>query len=594
MNYIYLILQIVLFAILILMKKSEKKLNFFRTLLITITLILCYNIFVCYMLSVVGIKSTLLNLSIVNLIIGGILSIKIIKTKEIQKYYIRKTDIYFLITLFVLLGIIAVFRFGIGFGKITYRTSDPSVHYTASYEFYENSILLNKAENDRLLKFNTMMPGSYINIGLLFKIFEEPSFKIYEIFDLILLFLIGTSFYFIISKKQENKLNVFFQYLFSYIYFLGYPLNSMIWGFSYLSLGLLIINVVLLIIPKLNNKEYNLNLIIISSFLLTFGLFFTYYFFAPVVYAAIGIFILINIIKEKQKLFSKQNIIIIFMILILPTIIGISYFILPGIINNSGTDVEAITAEGAIYRNLFADFILFMPFVFYYIYNKISKKENNLVVITLIILVIFAIIFLLGGMLGKVSSYYFYKVHYVLWMLVLVSAYEALKILSEIKEIKAFLISFVIFYIFISLYGTLRIGTAIAKINPLFNPNNSEQYLVNIFKENSGLLLQENAVLNKKDFEILDNISEEFNSDNTEIISGIYQRLWMYAMYNIESEENWDTFFTEKNLNIDEWINKNKKYLIYLGNMQNIEIIEDNENYIIKFSNENGMILERK
>ena len=83
MNYIYLILQIVLFAILILMKKSEKKLNFFRTLLITITLILCYNIFVCYMLSVVRIKSTLLNLSIVNLIIGGILSIKIIKNIHI-------------------------------------------------------------------------------------------------------------------------------------------------------------------------------------------------------------------------------------------------------------------------------------------------------------------------------------------------------------------------------------------------------------------------------------------------------------------------------------------------------------------------------
>ena len=425
MNYIYCILQILVIVIFILIKKSEKKLNFFKTLLICATLILGYNIFICYMLSVIGIKSTLLNLSIVNLIIGGILSIKIIKTKEIQKYYIRKSDIYFFITLCVLVFAISIFRFGIGFGKLTYRTSDPSVHYIASYEFYENSILLNKAENNRLLKFNTMMPGSYINIGLLFNIFKGPSYIIYEIFDLILLFLIGMSFYFIISQKQEKKLNIFFQYLFSFIYILGYPLNSMLWGFSYLSLGLLIINVILLIIPKLNDKEFNLNLIIISSFLLTFSLFFTYYFFAPVIYAAIGIFILINIIKEKQKLFSKQNIINIFMILVLPTIIGISYFILPGILSNSGTDVDAITAEGAIYRNLFADFILFIPLVLYYIYNKFVKKENNLVVISIIALVIFAVVFLIGGMFGKVSSYYFYKIHYVLWMVIIVASYEA-------------------------------------------------------------------------------------------------------------------------------------------------------------------------
>lgn len=592
MNYLYVVFQILIIIGFILIKKNNKKINFIKELIISLVLILCYNVFITFVLSAIGIKCTLVTLSIVDFVVILMFTI-LVRKREFQKYYIRKSDIFFLVLLLVVISIISYFRFGIGFENLTYRTSDPSVHYMASSEFYENSILLNKAENDRLLKFNTMMPGSYVNIGLLFKIFEESSYKIYEAFDLFLLFLIGSSFYFIISKEQKSKIDIVFQYLFSFIYLLGYPLNSMIWGFSYLSLGLLIINVILLIIPKLNDKEFNLNLIVISSFLLTFSLFFTYYFFAPVIYAAIGIFILINIIKEKQKLFSKQNIINIFMILVLPTIIGISYFILPGILSNSGTDVDAIIAEGAIYRNLFGDFILFIPFVLYYFYNIIIKRKNDLIIITLMLLVSFAIIFLIGGMLGKVSSYYFYKVHYVVWILILVATYQAIEILNIQKETKAFSIIFIIFYISISFYGTMRIGNIIAKINPLFNPINSEQYLVNIFKENSGLIISENKVFSEKDFNILNNISDEYNSENTEIISGIYQRLWIYSMYNIESEDNWDAFFIEKELNIDNWINKGKKYLIYLGNIKELELNES-EKYVVKFINENGMILERK
>lgn len=593
MNYLYVILQFLTIIGFVLIKKNNKKINLIGNLIISIVLILCYNIFVTYVLTAIGIKSTLLSLSIVDFIIILMFLIVLIRKKQFQKYYIRKTDIFFLSLLLIVIAAISYFRFGIRFEKLTYRTSDPSVHYMASYEFYENSLLLNKAPSDRLIKFNTMMPGSYVNIGLLFKIFKEPSYKIYEAFDVMLLFLIGSSFYFIISKEQKNKINIIFQYLLSFIYILGYPLNSMIWGFSYLSLGLLIINTIILIIPKLFDKDLKQVFVIISSFLFTFGLFFTYYFFAPVLYAAIGIYILINIIKEKEKLFSLKNIINLLIILVLPTILGISYFILPGMISNASTDVESITAEGSIYRNLFADFVLFIPLVLYYIYDKISKKENNLITITLILLTIFALLFLILGMLGKVSSYYFYKVHYVLWMLILAGTYKTLENLINIKETKVLSIIFIIFYIFISLYGVLRIGNIITKINPLFNEINSEQYLVNIFRENSGKIIAEREIINEEQFAVLKNISEDYNSQNTEIISGIYQRLWIYSMYDIESEENWDTFFIEKGLDINDWINKGKKYLIYLGNMKNLELTES-EKYTVKFINESGMILERK
>ncbi len=90
MGIIYTLTILLLIIAFILIKKSDKKLNIISFTSITIVLTLCYNAFICYILTFVKIPTTLLNLSIINVVLAGILFYFIFRKKEIQKYEIDK------------------------------------------------------------------------------------------------------------------------------------------------------------------------------------------------------------------------------------------------------------------------------------------------------------------------------------------------------------------------------------------------------------------------------------------------------------------------------------------------------------------------
>ncbi len=69
MSILYSISVILLFITMILVKKSEKKLDIVVTLVLGIALLLCYNTFVCYIFTMCHIPIHLGSLSIINSII---------------------------------------------------------------------------------------------------------------------------------------------------------------------------------------------------------------------------------------------------------------------------------------------------------------------------------------------------------------------------------------------------------------------------------------------------------------------------------------------------------------------------------------------
>ena len=90
MGIVYLVSLLALAISFILIKKTDKVLNVISFTLITIVLILCYNVFVCYFLTFISFPITLESLSIINFIIAGLLSLQIFRKKEIQKYEFDK------------------------------------------------------------------------------------------------------------------------------------------------------------------------------------------------------------------------------------------------------------------------------------------------------------------------------------------------------------------------------------------------------------------------------------------------------------------------------------------------------------------------
>ncbi len=110
--------------------------------------------------------------------------------------------------------------------------------------------------------------------------------------------------------------------------------------------------------------------------------------------------------------------------LVIPCICGFLYTILPSFQNaNSIKATNQITLEGYIYRNLFSNFTIIYSIFVYYL--KRQTKINFHTILTWV-LVIYMCILYLGTRKGLVSTYYFYKTYFVMWLVILYGFYRGM------------------------------------------------------------------------------------------------------------------------------------------------------------------------
>ena len=347
MKIAYISTILLIYIAFILINKSEKKQNLIKWFCIASVLILCYNILICLILTFIGVQCSLQNLLICNCVVIGALVLVILKTKKIQKYYIKVLDIVSSIIILAIVILVGHKIYGFPF-NLNYRTVDGSTHYFFAQQFYENSTLLfNEITDDALNLYNPSfrLPGAYINEGILFKVFDTVALKtdLYILFDLFVLYLSGLIFYFLLKTyaRENKKLNIL-AIIFSVMYMLGYPLNSMLYGFVYLSLALDIIITFLLLVSNYQQDEIQIKIILPILSLLSFGIFFSYAYFIPLIYIAIVVYIIINSIKKKEKILSSKNLLKIIYLNLIPSILGISYFMIFPIINGMKTEISTI------------------------------------------------------------------------------------------------------------------------------------------------------------------------------------------------------------------------------------------------------------
>lgn len=94
MGIVYFISVLAIVATFILIKKTEKTISILSFSCITITVLLCYNAFVCYVLTFIKVPITLLSLSLINLVLTAIMIWHILRKREIQKYKFDKVRSY--------------------------------------------------------------------------------------------------------------------------------------------------------------------------------------------------------------------------------------------------------------------------------------------------------------------------------------------------------------------------------------------------------------------------------------------------------------------------------------------------------------------
>lgn len=576
MPIIYTISIIILFTLTILLKKTEEKLEIVKAVTINLVLLLAYNTFVCYILNLINIPITLIILAIINFIIAIPIIISIIKNKKVQKYTISKTNIVVMILLIIVTTIIINTNFA-NLTKIRYISMDSKEHYKAAREFLEITNLFKKPASNTTTG-SGFMPGAYTNVGIIFKILNPyigtvELYKAYIIFEAFVYLLIGLVFY-ILLEKFCNKINAkIIAVIFTIIYILGYPLNAWVSGFHYLMLGILYVEATLYIIKQ--REDINFDYTLIIMLLLNFGLILSYSLFCPFVYLAQFIYYIYKYTKHKNKIkLFLQTLVT----LILPGIIGVTYLVLPVIGKVGGY----IALEGWLYKNIWSNIILFIPFTIYYIYINIKNKKVTFDNIMFVLLLIFMGVLFIGTKIGKCSEYYFYKNYYIFWLLVIYSNTKG--IIELLKEKKTTFIVNIYTSIYIILFVVF---TYYNKTYVSWERNDSLNNIMEIFTFNKTMIEAKKAeFIGREELELLKE-TENIIKDNWKrendilLVTDPNEETWIQALtgyknilYNNKEnaiqnlqEENYKYIvtFESKNTykNIEQYIKKEKMKIIY-------------------------------
>ncbi len=601
MNIIYLISINILLITIILIKKIDKKINIISSIIITIIAFMCYQTIIAYLLDLMKTPITLFNMSIINIILITILwVVYFFKIKKFQSYTIKKRDIIFLIILLIINIPILYRQYGI-LENFRYISTDSVMHCQAAITFSKSDFLLDSMKNWEAIN-PTFMIASYVNDGLLMKalvniIGEFNLYKVYMFTDISYYFMIGYVFYLLItsSKNCNRKSKYILSYVISILFMIGYPLNSIITGFHYFTLGILEFITILYIIEILHGE--NKKIMYILLFLLNTAIMLTYNLLAPIIYLAEFFYFIYEKIKVKEKLLTKKSILELIIIFIIPGIIGLSFFLLPRILENIVLEnQQQLWIDGYIYINYWSNIIIFIPFVIYYIFNKIKNKKINIEMITLFTICSFMFLLLIGLFTGYVSTYYFMKPYFLLNAILLILFYKSLcLIIDRLKLGKIFSL------IFISLYCIILILNIIfVNIDPNGFKTYNESYkkLFDIYNSNKAVMKL---------------IQNEFTEDRIETLKYIYENKLIEKqnlLYLGDYIDNFlfKMFFTYENRegidkpNINEHIQKwnkgeyeylvvflKKSYLNYYSKvlrLQNSKIIFETENCAIyEFAN---------
>ena len=618
MGILYLITLLALIIAFILIKKTGKKIEIISFTAITIVLTLCYNAFVAYIFTFVRIPITLLSLSITNLIITAIIVTIMVKKKEIQKYTLNKINLISISIILIVTLVASYANFGIPF-SIKYETGDPATHYVTSVLFEENDSLLT-TEKDQLNRgFRTRKTASYVNSGIIMKCCSEITekvdfYKIFIAFGIFVLFMTGTMMYLTLEKLAKDTKSKILALIVSIIFMIGYPFNSLLFGFEYLSLGILILCTIIHVIYYFEKEELKFIYSLIIFALLNFGQFCAYYMFVPFTYSALWIYFCIHSYRKNKKIICKENIITLAVTLLIPFILCFIYYFMPTVFDIFNVETGAIKSsinystkmlnggfatEGYIYENYYSNMLPLIPLTLYYILKK--RKEKKLISFDTILLIstlVFMEILLIGIGFHKVSEYYYMKNYYALWIILIYINFKALMYIFQKSKIKAYLIIGV--YTLLILSNLLFIKVPVTK-KQILGEHENLLSVTEIFNVNKNIICNIKEDLTPKEIDILRYVYKNCNLPNShvEIVGDPEQLYWASSMLRyVNQDDLTEKHGGEKLLNLKYTRLPDKigtaDYMVYFKKSTSYKILENDlfVNSEIVYQNEAGGIIK--
>ena len=464
MGIFYILTVIILLTGFVLVKKSDEKRNLVSSCILGLIAYLAYNILVCMIFGSLNITTNLLFLSIVNLIVSAGFGFKIYKDKKIQTFEIKIKDFIAIVVCAIIICYMAVNQYKPLSKTVANASVDACMHYSAATNFADNMKILAKINNTTGYNFKTMQTGAYINTGIFMSVMRSvvPSLEDYvtfKLFEIGILFLDVLAFYMLISSNLKTKLNYVIGIVFLILYAFAYPYTSLLYGFSYLSVSIAFVTGLFYLAKNYGKGKVNFWFFLPLIVLMGVGIIFSYCLFVPALFSFICIYVFIKDFSRKEeknylKFFKKSTLLVTGLLLVV-TILAILYLVIPTFTDKDQNKLtDAIGFDGGIYKALYLDFLFYIPFVVIFVYRNIKNKKIDFQTLALGIIGLQTIISFVGVLKGSVSGYYYYKIYYIIWILLVDIAVQVMCSIEENKELKVCLVSYLVVWCAI-IYGAV-------------------------------------------------------------------------------------------------------------------------------------------
>ena len=378
MRVFYIVSLLFLFLMFLLFPKKKENLSIVRECVYSICLIYCYNIVVVHFLYLLGQTGNFWRYGMINIGVGLILLMITLIRKKVQKYSFSRREFLFFLFFFLLFMLIGYLRFH-GGRLIHYESVDASIHYRQALHFSKTLSTLT-TENSKDLVYGSFLRGmsiSYVNGGFLIRLlsFVKP-YLVFLLHDTISFSIAGLLFLSTLFQVLPKKKDYLYYACLTFLYSFSFLFNSYIFGFSYLTLGMMVVNLLFLTVTSFQDVwEEDKIFKILILFILSFSLFFSYYLFVPCLYLALGVYYITLCTKKKIK--KKTMLIYGILTLILPFCFGFFYFVFPTFFEVKGGIVSAVSLNGYIYDNMTPSYFFVFFFSYLIFYFKREKKENT-------------------------------------------------------------------------------------------------------------------------------------------------------------------------------------------------------------------------
>ena len=569
-----------------LFKRDDEKKRVFPALCFIVFTYFVYLTTIAGIMSIVHIPVNIYSISAANVLVLCMILIRCLHKKSVQAYYVELYDCVFVISLVISVFVVFIRRYGSDF-SIVFETSDPATHLKMAM----NTV------NDQSV--SGMYTGQLLN-GLMIEALDKWNSCAYVYRSFLIqyginFFFAGFIFWSLLRKYAQSLPQKALLFIITFAYLFGYPYNDLLYGFVYLQISISLICFLFMVWEEFIYAKHQkwMFLVLVAMTLYSIGV--SYTLFVPITF--ISTFLALYLHKMTQgelnisnrKYLSKAFIFEALALFAIPALMILWYTILEGRFLGESSLGQALALEGSIYRNLYGDFILYCIPTLYAICVCIKKRRTYLWNLVVPVFLLYYILIFAMMYKGTVSTYYFYKLNYLLWLIMAINAFWGMK--------ELFVDNRMIYYIYLLssiglfvIYAT-NIEQKLREKNSNISWYKPSTAFFQIYEINKQFENQHSASISNSLVEISNRIWE-LNIDNQDVyfIGYWIKAFWFEAFTNMRLPY-WALHLTNYQEIFDKCIQESDaKYFVLEKSLEDIDYADFIQNYYIVYENDFGYI----